>query len=605
MIGGRYRIVSLLGQGGMGAVYRAWDTRLNVPVALKEMVPQPGIGSETLTLLRQQFEREANVLARLSHPHLVDVIDFFEEGDNVYLAMKFVEGESLADRIVREGQLAEAQVLAWAGQLLDALAYCHAQGVIHRDIKPQNIVVTPRGEAVLVDFGLVKLWDPNDPQTKTAMRGMGTPQYAPPEQYDVAAGHTDARSDVYGLGATLYHALTGQPPPTATTRIVDPDALVPVRTLAARVSEATETAVMRALELRPPARFQIAEEMADALEGQTASLTGSVVAGRGRTKAMAGAQAIARRHLPVWVWGVGGVAVLLVVVGVAGGVSVSWLFPFATPTTSTATGASTARPPLFSTTAPTAPSVETDAPTYVSTSTPLPTSSPTPVIVDGMAYVSAGEFDMGNEEWRQDEMPVHTVYLDAFYIDQTEVTWAEYATCVEAGGCTPPRETGLFEQYGASGYEAYPAARISWYQAQTYCIWVGKRLPTEAEWEKAACGTDERTYPWGEGRPTCDMANFSGCAEGTMVVGGLSDGASPYGVLGMGGNVAEWVADWYGPYTADRQENPTGPSSGEHRAVRGGSYQDGTEALRCTARASGAPTEQHGYWGFRCVRDAD
>jgi serine/threonine protein kinase len=265
-----YRIVSLLAQGGMGAVYRAWNTRLNIPVALKEMLPQPGLAPHSLTQLRHQFQQEAMVLARLKHPHLVDVTDFFEEGGNAYLVMNFIEGESLAHRIEREGALPEHQVLTWASQLLNALAYCHHQRVIHRDVKPQNIIIRPDGQAVLVDFGLVKLWDPRDPRTRTAIRAMGTPEYAPPEQYDAAAGHTDARSDIYSLGATLYHALTGQAPPTATMRIVDPRALVPVRALSPRVSPHVAAAVTQALELRPAARFGSAQEMATALGGAPA-----------------------------------------------------------------------------------------------------------------------------------------------------------------------------------------------------------------------------------------------------------------------------------------------------------------------------------------------
>ncbi|MDW7991851.1 MAG: serine/threonine-protein kinase, partial [Anaerolineae bacterium] len=185
----RYRIVALLGRGGMGAVYQAQDLRLNVPVAVKEMTPQPGIDPQTLAALRQQFYQEAQVLARLSHPNLVRVTDYFEERGNAYLVMEFVEGQSLADLIARRGPLPEAQVLEWARQLLDALAYCHAQGVIHRDIKPQNVIIRGDGRAVLVDFGLVKLWDPRDPRTRTVVRAMGTPEYAPPEQW--GAGHTD------------------------------------------------------------------------------------------------------------------------------------------------------------------------------------------------------------------------------------------------------------------------------------------------------------------------------------------------------------------------------------------------------------------------------
>ncbi|RLC80396.1 MAG: hypothetical protein DRI81_04170, partial [Chloroflexi bacterium] len=317
----RYRIVSLLGQGGMGAVYRAWDTRLQVPVALKEMIPQPGLDTQTLAQLRQQFQQEATVLARLDHPHLVNVTDFFEEGGNAYLVMNFVQGESLANRIEQEGALPEPLVLEWASQLLDALAYCHGQGIIHRDIKPQNVVITPEGRAVLVDFGLVKLWDPSDPRTRTAMRGMGTPEYAPPEQYD-AAGHTDPRSDVYGLGATLYHALTGQSPPTATQRIVNPATLSPVRRINPHISPRVEAALARALELQPETRFQNSAEMRSALRDNwppttpIQSDTGTQVVARRAPQPSTGTQAATpapasgRGDLP-WKWMIAGGAAIL------------------------------------------------------------------------------------------------------------------------------------------------------------------------------------------------------------------------------------------------------------------------------------------------------
>ena len=261
----RYRIVTPLGQGGMGAVYRAGDMRLNVSVAVKEMVPQPGLDTRTLAQLRNQFHQEATVLARLVHPSLVRVTDFFEEGNNAYLVMDFIEGESLAERIARQGALPEAEVLIWARQLLDALAYCHNQGIIHRDIKPQNVIIRPDGRAVLVDFGLVKLWDPRDPRTKTVMRGMGTPEYAPPEQYEADVGHTDPRSDLYSLGATIYHALAGQAPPTATLRIASPEHFFTVRQLNPHVSAATEQAVLKAMELNRSLRWGSAFEMAAAL----------------------------------------------------------------------------------------------------------------------------------------------------------------------------------------------------------------------------------------------------------------------------------------------------------------------------------------------------
>jgi serine/threonine protein kinase len=261
----RYRITHLLGRGGMGAVYAARHLSLEIPVALKELTPQADLDPEMLAQLRAQFKREAMTLARLNHNNLVRVLDSFEEGGNAYLVMEMVEGESLADRIGREGALAPPLVLRWAHQLLDALAYCHGQNVLHRDIKPTNIIIRSDEQAVLVDFGLVKLWDPRDPRTMTVVRGMGTPEYAPPEQYEAESGSTDVRSDIYGLGATLYHALVGQAPPTATKRIVNPAALIPVCALNPNIDPAIETALMRALELRPIDRFQSVREMASAL----------------------------------------------------------------------------------------------------------------------------------------------------------------------------------------------------------------------------------------------------------------------------------------------------------------------------------------------------
>ena len=267
----RYRICSLLGHGGMGAVYCARDTRLNIFVAIKEMVPQPDLNTHILTQLRQQFQQEAQVLARLNHPHLVRVTDFFEESGNAYLVMDLVEGDSLSHLIEQQAPLIEPQVVTWTDQLLDALAYCHVQKIIHRDIKPGNVIIHPNGRAVLVDFGLMKLWDPYDSRTQTAMRGVGTWAYAPPEQYDPATGHTDARSDIYSMGATLYHALTGRVPPTVTTRLVNPAALTPIGTLNQRVSPHTAEVVTKAMELQPADRFQSAAEMRAALLRQPAA----------------------------------------------------------------------------------------------------------------------------------------------------------------------------------------------------------------------------------------------------------------------------------------------------------------------------------------------
>lgn len=267
MIHNRYRIVTLLSKGGMGAVYEALDTTLGVRCALKEMVPYPGTSPAVLPQLREQFLQEARVLAELRHPNLPRVTDHFEEEGSVYLVMDYVYGKRLDEIVTQKGRLFEEEVLGWARQLMEALIYCHEHGVIHRDIKPQNVVITSLGWVTLVDFGLAKLLDPDAPHTRTVVRGLGTPEYAPPEQYDAKKGSTDVRTDIYSLGASLYHALAGEPPPTVTERVVDPECLVPLNRHRDDISKATERVIMKAMSLRPSLRFQSVAEMHEALLG--------------------------------------------------------------------------------------------------------------------------------------------------------------------------------------------------------------------------------------------------------------------------------------------------------------------------------------------------
>lgn len=273
IIHGRYRIARLLGQGGMGAVYRAWDLSLNLPVALKEMLPDPTMDSMRLHELREQFRREAQVLATLSHPNLPRVTDFFEWNANVYLIMDFIEGDSLAAIIEHQGPLPEHQVLLWAAQLLDALQACHERNIIHRDIKPQNIIICKDGRAVLVDFGLVKLWDPKQPQTQRIIQGMGTREYASPEQYGIGGGHTEPQSDIYSLGATLYHALTGQEPASAMERLSQPDILRSFQETGVMVRPQVESAIFQSMALRPDQRFVTTFMMKTALTAPVSAPT--------------------------------------------------------------------------------------------------------------------------------------------------------------------------------------------------------------------------------------------------------------------------------------------------------------------------------------------
>jgi eukaryotic-like serine/threonine-protein kinase len=262
----RYEIVDLVGQGGMGAVYKAEDLRLHGRIcAVKEILPEligvPGMEEQA----HDQFYREASTLARLDHPNLPKVSDFFADAGHEYLVMDFVPGKDLRQLIEearrRDTFLDEATVLSWAAQLCDALTYLHTQDppILHRDIKPSNIKLTPRGTLKLVDFGLVKLLQPDESRTVTVVQGRGTVAYTPLEQYGGDTGHTDVRSDVFSLGATFYHLLTGQPPADAKQRFLRPGSLIPPRDINPRISPQTESSVLAAMAQHPDDRPASAE----------------------------------------------------------------------------------------------------------------------------------------------------------------------------------------------------------------------------------------------------------------------------------------------------------------------------------------------------------
>ena len=249
--------------------------------------------------------------------------------------------------------------------------------------------------------------------------------------------------------------------------------------------------------------------------------------------------------------------------------------------------------------------------TITETATP---NNKLPGTKDGMTmlFVPEGEFTMGSDV-TTDEQPIHTVYLDSFWIDQTEVTNAMYAQCVTEGVCSEPYDSSSSTQndyYGNSTFNNYPVIYVDWFQAKTYCEWAGRNLPTEAQWEKATLGTDKRIYPWGNESPTCDLANKPGCKEDTTAVGSYPAGMSPYGVVDMGGNVWEWVSDWYGTYPAETLSNPQGPSSGEYRVMRGGSWRGGAwfdvkDDFRSALRGGIPPLSNDNFIGFRCALSAE
>lgn len=258
-------IQEYLDGGGMGGVYRAFDQRLQIPVAIKVMLPQQGATASEWTQFRAQFRQEAMILARLNHPNIANVSDYFEIGNTGYLVMEYVQGKTMQSLLEEEGRIDEDQLLTWALPLLDALHYCHTQRVIHRDLKPGNIMIRSDNTPILIDFGLVKQIVNTTRPTEKIIKGMGTPEYTPPEQYDGSAGRTDNRSDIYSFGATLYHALTGVAPASATQRSSDPTVLQDIQAIVPNISERTANAITTAIALRQDERHATAKVMADAL----------------------------------------------------------------------------------------------------------------------------------------------------------------------------------------------------------------------------------------------------------------------------------------------------------------------------------------------------
>ncbi|NTW11877.1 MAG: serine/threonine protein kinase [Anaerolineales bacterium] len=271
---GRYKIRERIGQGGMGSIYLADDTRLKGrQCALKEVEYDRALPENVREEAREQFLREATVLARLDHPNLPKVSDFFSIGPRDYLVMDYVPGKDLRT-LLQEARrnkrsLPEKEVLAWADQISNALTFLHSQepSIVHRDIKPSNLKLMPHGLIKLVDFGLVKILAPEE-VTITIIQGQGTALYTPLEQYGGSDAHTDIRSDIYSFGATLYHLLTNEPPADARKRFLSPESLVPLREINPSLSPRTEKAILWAMAMHPDERPNTVTEFKEALLGQ-------------------------------------------------------------------------------------------------------------------------------------------------------------------------------------------------------------------------------------------------------------------------------------------------------------------------------------------------
>ncbi|MEW5872545.1 MAG: bifunctional serine/threonine-protein kinase/formylglycine-generating enzyme family protein [Chloroflexota bacterium] len=618
----RYRIVKLLGQGGFGAVYRAWDLALKRPCAVKENL---AVTAEA----QRQFEREARLLANLSHPNLPRVIDHFSlPGQGQYLVMDFVEGQDL-DELMQQagGPLPEARLLPWIGQICEALEYLHRQNpaIIHRDIKPGNIRITPQGQAMLVDFGIAKIYDPRA-KTTVGARAV-TPGYSPTEQY--GQGSTDARTDIYALGATLYNLLTNQTPVESVQRTLGAPLPAPSQ-YNPHISPNTEHVVLHAMALLPEQRFaSIGEFRRSLVHGdqapqvlrtaqmaapQTASYSPPVSSTARMPVAPAPTTAApaptAVRQVP-WGW-IGAGVIMLLVVSVAllagGGLTSESARATSLARTATALALNPTSAPAVPSDTPSpevghTPASFTSTPYHPPTETPYLPPSETPYMPPSeTAYVPPTA-----TPWPTDTPPtapqigdsqvssvdgMQMIYVGGFWIDRTEVTNAMYALCVRAGACPPPAEASSNtrdDYYGSSSYANYPVVKINVKQASAYCAWAGRRLPTTAEWQKAAGKQSGSTYPWGNDID-CNYANIkmgdNFCVGDTSAVGSYPLGASPVGALDMAGNVFEWVSD----------------RCSQGNTVLGGCWNDGPEAARLDATYCRTPDSTSSKLGFRCAQ---
>lgn len=648
----------------MAVVYKAYDTRLERDVAIK-IIRSGAFPSDTLNEILKRFEREAKSLAKLSHPNIVKVYDYGEHEGEPYLVMEYLPGGTLKKLLDKPNPWREALNLILP--VARGVAYAHQRGVLHRDIKPANVLITDAGEPMLSDFGIAKVFGSEQSTTLTGSgMAIGTPDYMAPEQW---MGSTSPQSDLYSLAIVLYEMVTGRKPYKADTpaELLIKQATEPVpnpRQFAADLPESIEQVLVKALAKEPGNRFDSVDVFISALDGLISSSSTKLSQVPQKTieetdKISANPQvrtepslqnsgeivrsedfvpprkeiapshpssiqrhASGRRSFQPWL----GLLIGVMVVAIAiwfGFPAMGKLFEPTADVTESPVSIASEETPKGKTSVP-----ELTVTPFI----PTPEAGEvriSPIDEMSIHYVPAGTFTMGDtvehaiaecektnihlwitcasENYSKnfkDQEPVHQVYLDAYWMDETEVTNEKYQQCVKAGACQAP--STLSPQYKDDRYGNYPVVFVSWDDANNYCHWAGRRLPTEAEWEKAARGTDGRTYPWGETVGT-EYANYNTSPGDVTEVGSYELGKSPYGLFDMAGNVWEIVADWYQEdyykTLGDNAVNPQGPASGQSHVKKGGGflYND----IQSAQREEGGGDRTTNEEGFRCAKDAD
>jgi serine/threonine protein kinase len=586
----RYHILEQLGEGGMAVVYKAYDTRLESEVAVK-IIRTDNLAPNVLARALKRFEREAKALAKLTHANIVKVLDYGEYDGKPYLVMPFLPGGTLKE-LLKGKPMSYRDAGTFLIPIARALAFAHQEGMVHRDVKPSNILVTRSGDPMLTDFGIAKIIDEEGTQDLTGTSAaVGTPEYMAPEQ--ITSKSVDHRADIYALGIVYYEMVTGRKPFQADTPLAvlvkhASEPLPRPKSLVPSLPDSVEHFLIKALAKNPAHRYQSMNELLIALEGVTKSETTRQTISAGEKKhPLMNRLNLHKLSFKAW-WGYVGILILLLT-------GLGWYF-FAYGFPNNLLSSETANTPISS-------SALTPTAELLAGSTAI---SPKDGMV--MALIPDGFFTMGSDSGAFDERPeIKNLKIDSFWIDLTEVTNAMYVKCVHAGACQPPSKNSSYTRtsyYGNSQYDNFPVIYVSWDDANSYCSWADRRLPTEAEWERAARGNDKRDYPWGNQQPNSKLGNFDTAVGDTTAVGSYPDGKSFYGTLDMAGNVWEWVSDYYDPdYYAKSValRNPTGPSDGEQRIIRGGAWNSAYLLVKAINRNALSPTVQNYVAGFRCV----
>jgi formylglycine-generating enzyme required for sulfatase activity len=610
IVAGRLRLLRPLGQGGMGVVWAARHLSLDTDVAVKFIRPERACADP---LLLARFEREARATARIAHPNVVKIMDYGMIDNSVpYIVMELLRGFSLAEVLEKGGRFSLSTARVLLQQVGSALESAHELGIIHRDIKPQNLFIqegslTNPLLVKVLDFGVAKIRGdlPSglDSLTETGIV-IGSAPYMSPEQLE-GRKDVDRHSDLWSLAVILYEVLTGSQPFLGTSFVaIGASALSGRYRLATELREDLPAAIdewfARALCTEIGGRFSSAREMVEAFPKQEVaqSATGS------QSNDTSGTRDLARTldHCPARKkkrsrrchWGL----TALTIVGVAFGLYVE----------------------------------------HRGKAAKLLRCPEGMVLIKGTEFRigSAADADIPTDETIPNSKVASLAKVNTFCLDVTEVTVADYSTCK---GCERPRLTVEFEGLTPKGrdFESqfcnqnipdkqhHPMNCVDWNEASTYCKSLGKHLPTEAEWELAARGTQGRTFPWGEDQPNGTRLNACGeeCsrmlsekleklgkgtwpsmhtdndrAETTSPVGQYTAGATDQGVQDLAGNVWEWTDSKYCPYPFDS----TGDCGDSRRVLRGGGW-DTTEILnvRSARRYPSAPTARGKSLGFRCA----